>query len=127
MDKYILKDIAKAFIDMEFPEFLRKKDVNNVMFDNRGCFECRIKRYLTGAGHFTMTFTYANTSFDYELSESNYTDDDGKHKHYVNVYGPYWMQRIHMDEGNYIERIMSIVLDDVKKQFDEYDISDRKR
>ena len=127
MDRYILKDIAKAFIDMEFPEFLRRDDSDGVMFDNKGHFECSMKRYLTGAGNLTVMFAYANTSFNYELSESKYTDDDGECKHHILIYAPEWMRRVHIYGDSRIEHIVSIILKDVRKQFDEYDINDRIR
>ncbi len=127
VDRYMLKDIAKAFIDMEFPEFLMKKNVEDPVMNNKGHFECRMKRYLTGGGYLKMIFTYVNTSFEYELKESLYKDDDGKDVHYISVFIPLGMQRIHIDEDDCVRRIVSFVLNDVKKQFDAYDISDRKR
>ena len=127
MDKYILKDVAKAFIDMEFPEFLIKKDVKEPVMNNKGHFECWMKRYLIGGGYLKMTFIYANTSFDYNLTESNYAGDDEKRVHEITIYAPGWLKRVFIDGDDCVEHIKLIVLNDVRKQFDEYDISDRKR
>lgn len=127
MGEYVMKDIAKAFIDMEFPEFLMKESVEDPVMNNRGHFECQMKRYLTGGGYLKMTFVYANTSFVYELKESMYKDDDGRDVHYISVFVPYGMTRIHINGNDDVNRIMTFVLDDVRRQFDAYNIDDRRR